>query len=899
MPSALDSRPGACDALLADGSIVHVRPIEPGDEEHLAAFHAGLSKESIYLRFFSSHSQLSPDELRRFTHVDGRNRMALVATVRQAIVGVARYDRLEPSSVAEVAFVVTDAYQGRGVATLLLELLAAHARGAGIEEFRAQTLWENRGMQSVFRNAGFGVEWSHDRGVVDFRLTIRPTEAYRRALAERDEESEVRSIRHLLCPSSVAVVGAGRRPGTIGHEILRNIIDGGYSGSVFPIHPSATEILGRPAYKSLAEVPADVDVAVVAVPAGSTMAVVEDCAVKSVKGIVLITAGFAEGGDDGRMAQDEILATARAFGMRVVGPNCMGIINTSPAVSLNATFAPVQPEPGRVAFASQSGGLGIAVLQEAGRRGIGVSSFVSMGNKADVSGNDLLQYWHRDPESDVILLYLESFGNPRRFARIARRVSADKPIVAVKAGRSSSGRRAASSHTAALASSDVAVSALFDQAGVIRVDTLEEMFDLAQVLGGQPIPRGRRVAIVGNAGGPGILAADACEADGLLVPELPASTQARLREFLPAAAAVSNPVDMVASASAEDYERALSVVMADDAVDAVVVVFVPPLVTRTEDVADAVARTARQSTKPMVVNLLGVAGIPEQFNGEDSRIPCFAFPEPAVRALARACDYGDWRRRDPGRTVELDEVHTEEAQETVRNLLGTAPLGRWLDPAEASALLGTYGINTIRTVQAQEEQQAADAAERIGFPVALKAVGRDLIHKTELGGVRLGLSSSDEVRATFAEMKTALGDRLEAVAVQAMAPDGVEMIVGALSDPQFGPMVMFGTGGTMVELFADRELRMAPITDSDARRLISSVRGARLLYGYRGSKPADVEAIEDLLVRVGRLVDEIPEVAEIDLNPVICTADGVALVDTKVRVAPGIPRADDTVRRLR
>lgn len=899
MPSVLDSRSGACDALLTDGSIVHIRPIEPDDEVRLVTFHAGLSKESIYLRFFTAHQRLTPDELHRFTHVDGRDRVALVATVRDRMIGVARYDRMGASAAAEVAFVVADAYQGRGVATLLLELLAAEARSVGIAEFEAQTLWENGGMQSVFRHAGFDVESKVDSGVVDFRLKIRPTEDYRRALEQRDEEAEVRSIRHLLCPSSVAVVGAGQRAGTIGHEILRNIIEGGFTGVVYPIHPSATEILGRKVYRSLTDVPGDVDLAVVAVPASAARSVVDDCAAKEVRDVVLITAGFAEGGDDGQLVQDEIVATARSFGIRVVGPNCMGIINTSPAVSLNATFAPLQPEPGRIAFASQSGGLGIAVLHEAGRRGIGVSSFVSMGNKADVSGNDLLQYWHRDPETDVILLYLESFGNPRRFARIARRVTADKPIVAVKAGRSSSGRRAASSHTAALASPDAAVTALFGQAGVIRVDNLEEMFDLAQVLGGQPVPAGRRVAIVGNAGGPGILAADASEANGLLVPELSASTQGQLRQFLPAAAAVANPVDMVASASAADYERTLSIVLADDSIDAVVVVFVPPLVTRTDDVADAVALIAQKSSKPIVVNLLGVSDIPEALSSADTRVPCFAFPEPAVRALARACDYGDWRRRDPGESPELADLRPADAREVVRSVLDTAPLGRWLDPVEASSLLGAYGITTAACAQVQDREGAAEAAENIGFPIALKAVGPELIHKRELGGVRLRLTSPGDVRQAFDEMKMALGDRMVAALVQVMAPEGVETIVGAVSDPQFGPMVMFGTGGTMVELFADQALRMAPITDSEARQLIKSVRGSRLLYGYRGSEPADIGAVENLLVRIGRLVDEVPEVAEIDLNPVICTSTGVMLVDTKLRLAPATPRADDTVRRLR
>ena len=900
MPSRLDSPPAPCDALLVDGTAVRIRPIAGDDEARLAGFHSRLSADTIYRRFFSSHPRLSPEELHRFTHVDGHDRMALVALAHDELVGVVRYDRLPAApDEAEVAFVVTDEYQGRGLGTLLLEHLAAYARTQSVHRFRAETLLENTAMQQVFRNAGFQVRSSFDRGVVEVEMDIRPTETFIRAVEDRDERATVNSVRHLLCPSSVAVIGAGAERGGIGHEIFRNIIEGGFPGAAYPVRRGGGSVAGRPAYRSVSDVPGPVDLAVVAVPASAVPGVIDECAAKGVRDLVVITAGFAEAGGAGRAAQDELTARIREAGMRMVGPNCMGVINTAGGISLNATFAPVPPDPGRVAFASQSGGLGIAVLQEARRRRIGLSSFVSFGNKADISGNDLVQYWHEDAGTDVILLYLESFGNPRRFARIARRVSATKPIIAVKAGRSSSGRRAASSHTAALASPDAAVDALFEQTGVIRVDTLEEMFDVAQVLSDQPVPAGRRVAIVGNAGGPGILAADACEANGLSVPELSAQSQAELRSFLPAAAAVSNPVDMVASGSADDYRRAVDVVLRDGHVDALVVVFVPPLVTQPDDVAVALSQVVAGSAKPVVANFLGMAEPPAALGTPEARIPSFCFPEAAVRALARACDYGDWRRRDPGRLVDLPDVETGPARQLVDQVLSGAPAGRWLDAQEVGRMLDFYGIPHPEFEVATDVDTAAAEAAMIGYPVALKACGPTLLHKSERGAIRLGLSEEREVRQAFAEMAANLGAEMTGVMVQAMAPAGVETIVGMVHDPAFGPLVMFGTGGTAVELFADRAFRILPLTDRDATELVESVRGARLLRGYRGSEPVDVAGLESVLLRVARMADDIDEIAEMDVNPLVCGPRGVLAVDVRIRVANAPARPDETIRRLR
>jgi len=864
------------------------------------AFHGRLSPESIYRRFFTSHPKLSPAEVDRFTCVDGHDRMALVATLNGQIVGIARYDRFRAAPAeAEVAFVVQDAHQGRGLGTLLLEHLAGYARTQGVDTFRAETLWENRPMQEVFRRAGFIEEARPDHGIVDVRLDIRPTATLIDAIENRDQRAAVQSVARLLQPRSIAVVGAGRTEGTIGHEILRNILSGGFTGAVYPINPTAEPIAGVRSYQSVLDVPDDVDLAVIAVPAQRVQRAIDECGSKGIRTLVVISAGFAESGGDGRAVQDELVSRARAAGMRLVGPNCMGIINTDPTVSMNATFAPVPPERGRVAFASQSGGLGIAVLEEARRRGIGLSSFVSMGNKADVSGNDLLRYWEQDNDTDVILLYLESFGNPRGFARIAREVSATKPIIAVKGGRTRSGRRAASSHTAALASPNTAVDALFHQTGVIRVDTLEEMFDTAQLLSTQPIPSGRRVAILGNAGGPGILAADACEATGLEVPDLCPETLAGLRAFLPEAASISNPVDLVASASAADYERALGLVLEDENVDAVIVIFVPPLVTDADDVARAIAQASSGQTKPVVANFLGMPTAPAALSCSESAIPNYCFPEPAVHALARACRYGQWRQRDSGRQVAFRDLDAGGLRTMIESVLSRDPAGRWLAPQETNVVMRAYGIAVVESIVVSNSAEAARAARRIGYPIALKAGTAGLLHKTDRGGVRLALQSDAQVRRAFEEMSEALGDEMGGAVVQAMAEPGVETIVGVVNDASFGPLIMFGSGGTAVELFGDQAFQVLPMTDADASDLVRSVRGSPLLFGFRGAQPVDVPALEQLILRAACLADDVPEITEMDLNPVIVGPNGAYAVDVKIRLAPAAQVTDPTLRKLR
>ena len=888
------------DVVLTDGGTVHLRPIRPDDEAGLVGLFERLSSESIYMRFFSPVQAPSAQQLHHFTHVDYDNRVALVAELGDSIVAVARYDRTPGADDAEVAFTVQDDQQGRGLATIMLEHLAAVARTKGVHTFIAETLPDNRKMLGVFRDAGFQVARKFADGVVHVAFPIDPTEASQASQDEREQISEARSVRRLLAPRSIAVVGAGRRAGTIGHEVFRNLLAGEFTGSVYPVNPHAATVASVRAYPTVLDVPDDVDLAVVTVPTEFVSEVVHECAQKGAHGLIVISAGFAERGS--AEAEQQLVELARRHGMRLVGPNGMGVVNTEPDISMNATFAPFRPVRGAIGFASQSGALGIELLGQAASLGLGISTFVSMGNKADVSGNDLLQYWDHDPETSVILLYLESFGNPRKFARLARRVGRNKPILAVKSGRSHAGTRAAASHTAALASSDVATDALFRQAGVVRVDTLAELLDTAQVLVHQPLPPGRRVAIVSNGGGPGILASDACEGAGLEVPVLSDETQAELRTFVSPDASVTNPIDLIAAATAATYARALRTVLADPGVDAVLVIFVPPLVTDSNDVARAIVAAAQTAgPKPIVACFLTQANAPEilQAEADDRRaIPCFTFPEAAAVALSRAASHAEWRRRPEGTVPDLAGIDRAQAHRIVSDALETTE-DLWLAPEVATELCSAFGIPTAALRHADSAGAAAAAAKEVGFPVALKAGAGAIVHKTDVGGVVLGLEDADAVRRAFGAMSTAIGAELGGVVVQAMVPTGIETIVGVTQDPSFGPLVLFGMGGVGAELVRDTALRLVPLTDLDAADLVRSLRSSPLLFGYRGAEPADVTALEDLLLRIGMLADELPQVRELDCNPVVVRPDGVVAIEIKIRVARTPEHPSLEVRRLR
>jgi acetyl coenzyme A synthetase (ADP forming)-like protein len=878
------------DVVLRDGSTLRLRPIRPEDRDALTAFYDRLSPESRRFRFFATTSGNEP-EVSRLLQADHNNIFVLVAEAAGRISGVAVYFR-EPATPtrAEAAFAITDALHGRGVGTRMLEVLAGIARDHRITSFDAYVLQDNLKMMQVFLDSGFETERQLEGGVFHVTLALDPTAGYEMKAAKRSHAAATASMKSFFEPRATAIVGANRERGKIGSEILHNVVAGGYTGRLFAVHPSATSIDGVPACPSVAAIPGGLDLAIICVPCAQVNHVVDDCIAKGVKALVVISAGFGETGATGRVLEQEILRKVRTAGVRMIGPNCMGIINTDPAVRLNATFSPVAPIPGRVGFSTQSGALGLAILDYVRQLNLGISTFVSVGNKADVSGNDLIQYWADDPRTDVILLYLESFGNPRRFAQIARRVAEKKPIVAVKSGRSQAGARAASSHTGALAASDTVVDALFREAGVIRTGTLEELFDVAAFMAHQPIPAGPRVAVLSNAGGPAILAADACEAQGLALAPLSEPTRTELRQFLPPAASVGNPVDMIASASAAQYERATRVLLADENVDSVLVIFIPPLVTKPDEVARAIVTGASGTTKPVLANFISSRGAPPEL----APIPSYLFPEAAVTALARATGYGSWRRRPKGSIPLFPEIKNSIAREIADRALARGD--GWLTPEEAQRLVTAVGIATAAGQLVGSADEAVAAARQIGYPVALKAAGPEILHKSDIGGVVLDIGDDVSLRNAFHGLAGRLGMTMTSAVVQQMVPGGVELLIGAIVDPTFGPLVACGSGGILVDLLADTVFRLHPLTDIAAADMVASLKSVRLLRGYRGHAPVDERAVIDTLLRVSALIAIVPEIQELDINPVKVLEHGVFAVDVRVRVGRREPQT--STRRI-
>ncbi|MGH2877672.1 MAG: GNAT family N-acetyltransferase [Solirubrobacteraceae bacterium] len=879
------------EIALRDGSTVHVRPVRADDGDAIRAFVQGISPESIGFRFFGMPSlswvvSWSLD-------VDYVDRLALVAEsgTPRRIIAHAAYIR-EEAERAEVAFLVADAWQGRGISTVLLAHLAAAAQRQGIVTFTAVVLPANHRMIEVFRQSGFPVAMRSAPDAIAIELPTSLSADALQRFEERERIAAVAAVRSFLEPSSVAVIGASRRRGTIGGEVLHNLIAGRFNGPIYAVNPNADTVQSLPAHRSVAELPSMVELAVVVVPAEEVVGVARECGAAGVRALLVISSSFAEAGEEGARRQRELLGVCRDAGMRLVGPNCLGALNTAPQVSLNATFAPRPAVPGRVGFMSQSGGLGIAIIEAAARLGIGLSSFVAVGNKADLSGNDFLCYWEQDAGTDIALLYLESFGNPRKFARIAPRFARCKPLLAVKSGRSRAGARATSSHTGALLqASDVTVDALFDQAGVIRADTLHELFAIGALLTTQPVPSGDRVVIVTNAGGPGILCADACQSDGVRVPELPAEVQASLAELLPPAAGLRNPVDMIASATADDYRRVLRTLIDADACDAVLAIFVPALATDAASVAVAIREVAANACGvPIAAVFMTAEGVPAELASGSVAVPGFEFPEDAARAVASAARYGRWRARPAGATVAIEGAEPERAAAVVSRRLATGP--GWLSPLEVAGLLESYGLPLIPTQVVTGPEEAAAAAIALGVPCALKAIAEGLIHKSDAGGVRLGLDGAEQVRRAGVEIEAsvgAAGHRLDGLVVQPMTPSGVELIVGVAGDPSFGPVLACGAGGVAAELIKDVAVRITPLTDIEARAMLRSLRTFPLLDGYRGAPRCDLPAIEDVLLRVSAMVEAHPAIVELDCNPVVASPDGVVIVDARVRVEPAPP----------
>ncbi|OKI40676.1 acyl-CoA synthetase [Streptomyces sp. CB03578] len=937
------------DVVLRDGGTARIRPITTEDADRLVSFYEQVSDESKYYRFFAPYPRLSARDVHRFTHHDYVDRVGLAATIGGEFIGTVRYDRIDatgrpasaPADEAEVAFLVQDAHQGRGVASALLEHIGAVARERGIRGFAAEVLPANTKMIKVFTDAGYQQKRSFEDGSVHLTLDLEPTAESLAVQRAREQRAEARSVQRLLAPGSVAVVGVSRSGGGVGASALRNLRDSGFHGHLYAVNEAAsTDLLdGVRAYRAVADIGAPVDLAVIAIPAERVPEAVAACGDHGVQGLVVLSAGYGESGPQGAARQRELLRQVRSYGMRLIGPNAFGVINTAPDVELNASLAPAPaPARGRIGLFTQSGAIGIALLSALVRRGAGLSSFVSAGNRADVSGNDILQYWYEDEATDVALLYLETLGNPRKFSRLARRTAAVKPVVVAKGGR----------HTPAghvvpgTRLSDDTVSALLRQAGVIRVDTVTELVDVGLLLAGQPLPAGPRVAILGNSESLGVIAYDACLTE-------------RLRP--------SAPLDLTTDASPEDFRAALGSALAADTNDAVIVTAIPGVSGHAlaADLADALrAAVAEHPGKPVAVVHVELGALaaalspgslplgpaawgfapepapvtsaaaapdpaapapatapesaplvpreqPAEAEGDAGRqacrIPTYPAAERAVRAVAEAVRYGQWRRAnaDPGQVPEYEDIDESGAAAQLARLLAGVAAGDvlTLDDTDAHALLGRYGIRVVRTLPAPTPDAAAGAARALGYPVALKTTAPHLRHRADLGGVRLDLTTEEELRRAYDELTETHGKPAELLpVVQAMVPRGVDTVVRSVIDAAAGAVLSFGLAGVASELLGDTAHRLVPAADRDVAALIRSIRTAPLLFGWRGSDPVDTPALEELLLRLSRLVDDHPEVVGVSLEPVVVATSGLSVLSATVRVAHPPARTDLGPRTL-
>ena len=876
------------DVVLRDGSTVHLRPVRAGDEATLLGLFQGLSSSSQSFRFFSGASNLE-SAARIMADVDYADRYGIVATRGNDAhaVGHGTYIEASPGR-AEVAFAVADEMQGQGLGTILLAHLAEVAQDNGITLFFAEVLPQNHRMIEVFRESGFPIETSSEPGSIHLELPTSFTAQSVDRFEERDRLAAAAAVRRFLQPRAVAVIGASRRRGTVGGEVFHNLLESGFDGVVYPVNPASEVVQSVRAYRRIGDVPDDVDLAVIAVPPVAAVEAARECGAKGVSGLVVLSAGFAEVGPDGSKLQRELVEACRSTGMRLVGPNCLGVIANGDGTSLNATFAPGMPPPGNVGFVTQSGALGLALIDLASDRGLGVSSFASIGNRADVTGNDILEYWEGDPETNVALLYIESFSDPGRFSRVAQRVGREMPVVVVKSGRSVAGERATGSHTGALLSaSDVTVDALFEQAGVIRTETLAELLDVASLLSSQPLPEGPRVGILTNAGGPGIMCADACEAAGLEVPELPQEVREALRAHLPAEASLANPVDMIATASAEQYRKSIATLSGWAGIDALIVIFIRPLLTRAEEVAEAVAAALGDMQRRIPVQAVFMSGSDRAAMTAIGGIPTLLYPEDAARALGRVMRHVRWRTRPQQQPPRFPEARQDEAAAVIASALEGR--GEWLSMEAVAQLLDCYGVEMPASRTAGDPAAAAHAAEALGGPVALKAQGPEIIHKTDLGAVRVGLPDPTAVAGAAVQMDESLagaGVERGSFLVQSMVEGGVELLVGIANDPAFGPVLACGAGGTLAELRRDLAVRICPVTAEEAAEMVRSLAIYPLLTGFRGEQPADVGAIEDLLLRISAMVESHREIVEMDLNPVMALPHGAVPVDARVRLRP-------------
>ena len=894
------------DVVLRDGGTAHLRPIHPADSDAVQAFHVGQSQKSIYMRFFAFKSKLSAKELKRFTEVDYKDRVALVITIGGEIMGIGRYDRLDDPEEAEVAFNIADAHHGRGIGSILLEHLAAAARENGIRKFSAEVLPENRKMLMVFSDAGYDVKRHFDDGVVSLEFNIDPTDKSRAVMESREHRAEARSIQELLAPSSVAVIGASRKWGTIGYQLLEHIIEGGFTGPVYAINPEALELAGMLSFAKLSEVPGPVKLAIIAVPYDEVPKVVQECGEAGVKGIVVATAGYADDGERGLARQRDLVRQARANGMRVIGPASLGIVNTNPAVSLNASMAPSLARRGGLGLFSQSAAIGVSLYAASSRRRVGISTFLSAGNRADVSGNDMMQFWEDDADTTAVGLYLESIGNPRKFSRLARRLARTKPVIVAKSD--AMGLNLPPGHAVRTTQAPAeALDAMMRQAGVIRVETIEELMDVAQIVSSQPLPKGPGIAVFSNSSALGKVVADRAAAAGLGVERVVADVDldAGMSRALPA------------------LRRSLQETLTIDSVHGVVVALLPARGLTVEKIGAVLAECSAAAGKPVVAAFTGlldpsiyvegmVGAADEAAAAANARegtglepaagVPCYSNPGAAVAALAAVVRYAQWVVRDQGLFVEPEGCDPEGAHEDLEELLrpvGGEQLVR-LDPASAAKVLGRYGIRVLPSEGFETEEDAVAAAERLGWPVALKTTDPALRHRLDLGGVRLDIQDADSLRRNIAQMRKSLqrygSPSLE---VQSMAPVGQACTFRAIEDPLLGPVVSFGLAGDAVNLLDDWAHRVPPLSGSDVHDFIRAPRASRKLFGYQGLPAVDAAALEDLAARLTRFKDNHPEIALVEFNPVLAGPDGAVILAADVRIANAAQRTDTARRAMR
>jgi acetyl coenzyme A synthetase (ADP forming)-like protein len=904
MMAGLDSKSFekySMSVALKDGSSLHLRPILMSDEERLLSLFSRMSKQTIYLRFHHVLTHMSKEEARRFCTVDYVDTFALVGTLgegpEERIIAVGRYARQPGANRAQIAFEVEDKYQGLGIGTHLLDQLAYIARDKGMNLFEAEVLAENKDMMNVLINSGFNMQRQYQGTTYVGLLDLAPTEVVEQKSFEREKFSSIASLRAFLNPRSVAVIGASRRPNTIGNFVFRNLIQQDFKGVVYPVNPNAEVVAAIKAYPSILDIPGDIDLAIIAIPADKVQQVVEESAHKGARGVVVLSSGFADIGGEGIERQKKLLTTIRSYGMRMLGPNCMGMINTNPEINLNATFSNVVPPHGNIAFATQSGVLGSAILMYATSLNIGLSTFVSIGNRADVSSNELLQYWEDDPDTDVVLLYLESFGNPRKFTRITRSITTKKPVVSLTGNHGAVQTRKVTSHTGAMATDQAATEALYKQAGILRADTLEDLFDTGTLLANQPLPQGNRVAIISNAGGPALLTAEACRGRGLEVPPLSDEITSQLKAVLPSRANVSNPVDMSPEVSIAQYGDTLRLLLKDSNVDMVVVIFIQPITKLSEEFSAMIREVAplyRECGKPIVTSILGSRGAGISLGPHEKRVvPSYAFPESTAGALSRAVEFSQRLKRPSGKIPEFADIDKERADRIISAAIEKSDRSQvWLDAESILGLFECYGIKFVTLKLAKTPSEAVAAAEEIGCPVAVKILSTSILHKTDVEGVILDCRAGDEVERAFIRIRENLesvgkSTDMEGVIIQKMVQGGVEVIVGVTQHPAFGPLMMFGLGGIYVELFQDVTFNIHPLTDIDAHGMIRAVKAYQMLEGWRGSKRADIPAIEDLLLRISAMAENHPQILEMDLNPVKVLPEGqfYLVVDGRILVS--------------